>query len=70
MPFKVRTKKYVWNDLHRELIVTTTMADEECGDQTEDVGRVAGWIASFDKLLADPLGVQCLLVRGRDSACW
>ena len=48
-----------------------TMADEECGDQTEDVGRVGGWITSFDKLLADPLGVQCLLVRGeRDSACW
>ena len=23
---------------------------------------MAGWVASFDRLLADPLGVQCLLV--------
>ena len=39
----------------------TTVADEEC-DEPENLGRVGGWVASFDKLLADPLGVQCLLV--------
>ena len=27
-----------------------------------EVGRVAGWCGSFDKLLSDPLGLQCFLV--------
>jgi len=44
----------------------TTVADEERADgEVEELGRVAGWVASFDKLLADPLGVQCLLVSVR-----
>ena len=41
----------------------TTVADEEGADEeAEELGRVAGWVTSFDRLLADPLGVQCLLV--------
>lgn len=41
----------------------TTVADEEGADEeVEELGRVAGWVTSFDRLLADPLGVQCLLV--------
>ncbi len=39
----------------------TTIADEEVNDPDE-CGRVGGWVASFDKLLEDPMGVQCLLV--------
>lgn len=40
-----------------------TVADEDgAEEEVEDLGRVAGWVASFDRLLADPLGVQCLLV--------
>ena len=38
----------------------TTVADEQV--DPEECGRVAGWVANFDKLLEDPLGVQCLLV--------
>lgn len=40
-----------------------TVADEDgAEEEVEELGRVAGWVASFDRLLADPLGVQCLLV--------
>ena len=39
----------------------TTVADEDVNDP-EECGRVGGWVASFDKLIADPMGVQCLLV--------
>lgn len=39
----------------------TTIADKV--DDPEECGRVAGWVASFDKLLEDPLGVHTLLVR-------
>ena len=28
----------------------------------KEQGRVAGWCASFDRVLADPLGVQCFIV--------
>ena len=37
------------------------MADKAAEDPAE-CGRVGGWVASFDKLLADPLGVHTLLV--------
>lgn len=43
------------------IMTVTTVADEENQDPQE-VGRVGGWIASFDKLLEDPLGVTCLQV--------
>ena len=45
---------------HGSMLTVTTMADED--ETGEEVGRVAGWIASFDKLLGDPLGVACLQV--------
>lgn len=38
----------------------TTVADEQV--DPEECGRVAGWVANFDKLLQDTLGVKCLLV--------
>ena len=38
----------------------TTVADEQV--DPEECGRVAGWVANFDKLLQDSLGVKCLLV--------
>lgn len=38
----------------------TTVADEHV--DPEECGRVAGWVANFDKLLQDSLGVKCLLV--------
>ena len=38
----------------------TTVADEQV--DPEECGMVAGWVANFDKLLNDPLGVKCLLV--------
>jgi hypothetical protein len=38
----------------------TTVADEQV--DPEECGMVAGWVANFDKLLHDPLGVKCLLV--------
>ena len=38
----------------------TTVADEQV--DPEECGRVAGWVANFDKLLQDALGVKCLLV--------
>ena len=41
-------------------MTVTTLAEEEVKE--EEVGRVGGWIASFDKLLEDPLGVVCLQV--------
>ena len=47
----------------------TTMADEEGEEGEEEVGRVGGWIASIDKLLADPLGVLCLQVSTTHSEC-
>ena len=31
-------------------------------DEPDEAGRVGGWLASFDKLIQDPLGLQCLLV--------
>lgn len=43
----------------------TTVADEQV--DPEECGRVAGWVANFDKLLQDPLGVQCLLVSAYDD---
>ena len=56
----------------------TTVADDE-SQEPQELGRVGGWIASFDKLLEDPLGVTCLQVcvwgrergreRGRVSVC-
>ncbi|KAL5471520.1 hypothetical protein EMCRGX_G029643 [Ephydatia muelleri] len=30
-------------------------------DEPDEAGRVGGWLASFDKLIQDPLGLQCLL---------
>ena len=46
------------------IITVTTLAgeDDAVDSNGASVGRVAGWCASFDKLLADPLGVECLLV--------
>lgn len=38
----------------------TTVADK--ANDPEECGRVAGWVASFDRLLQDPLGVHTLLV--------
>ena len=38
----------------------TTVADEQV--DPEECGRVAGWVANFDKLLQDSLGVKCLTV--------
>lgn len=43
-------------------------SDDDDEEREEDerivteVGRVAGWCASFDKVLADPLGLQCFSV--------
>ena len=45
----------------------TTVADEQV--DPEECGRVAGWVANFDKLLEDPLGVKCLLVSCEDVSC-
>ena len=42
----------------------TTIANKE---DPEECGRVGGWVASFDKLLGDPLGVHALLVS--DPTC-
>ncbi len=42
----------------------TTVADKEANDP-EECGRVGGWVASFDKLLEDELGVHALLVSVR-----
>lgn len=42
------------------IVSATSLSEEE--EMEEDVGRVGGWIASFDKLLEDPLGVACLQV--------
>ena len=59
---------------HGSVMTVTTVAEEgEGGKGEEEVGRVGGWIASFDKLLRDPLGVMCLQVSrsgdsGHDSA--
>jgi hypothetical protein len=44
---------------HGSVMTVTTVAEEE-GQAPEEVGRVGGWIASFDRLLEDPLGVTCL----------
>ena len=41
--------------------IATTIVDQ-VGDDPEECGRVAGWVASFDKLLVDPLGVHTLTV--------
>lgn len=38
----------------------TTVAGK--AEDPEECGRVGGWVASFDKLLEDPLGVHALLV--------
>lgn len=46
--------------------IATTIVDK-VGDDPEECGRVAGWVASFDKLLADTLGVHTLLVSGREE---
>ena len=42
-------------------MTVTTVTDEE-SQEPQELGRVGGWIASFDKLLGDPLGVTCLQV--------
>ncbi len=44
--------------------IATTIVDQ-AEDDLEECGRVAGWVASFDKLLADPLGVHTLMVSRR-----
>ena len=55
------------------VVFVNTLAEEDEDSEYEDdeedslvknieVGRVAGWCASFDKVLADPLGVQCFHV--------
>ena len=41
--------------------IATTIVDQ-VSDDPEECGKVAGWVASFDKLLADPLGVHTLTV--------
>lgn len=46
----------------------TTVADGDVNDP-EECGRVGGWLASFDKLIGDHLGVQCLLVSHYDLTC-
>ena len=44
--------------------LATTIVDKVVEDP-EECGRVAGWVASFDKLLADTLGVHTLQVSGQ-----
>ena len=41
------------------IVTITTLAED---DIDVVVGRVAGWCGSFDRLLSDPLGLQCFLV--------
>ena len=41
------------------IVTITTLAED---DVDLVVGRVAGWCGSFDRLLSDPLGLQCFLV--------
>ena len=43
--------------------IATTIVDN-AEDNLEECGRVGSWVASFDKLLADALGVHTLLVSG------
>lgn len=51
------------------IITVTTLAGEGDDDDVDAsvnevvVGRVAGWCANFNRLLEDPLGVECLQVR-------
>ena len=44
------------------LATITTITENKAANDPEECGRVAGWVASFDKLLEDPLGVHTLLV--------
>lgn len=57
------TKSNALSSSHGSMMTITTLAGEE-ELKEEEVGRVGGWIASFDKLLEDPLGVLCLQVCG------
>ncbi len=43
-------------------IATITTVVDKSAEDPEECGRVGGWVASFDKLLGDPLGVHALLV--------
>lgn len=43
-------------------VATITTVADKAADDLDECGRVGGWVASFDKLLEDPLGVHALLV--------
>lgn len=43
-------------------VATITTVADKAAEDPEECGRVGGWVASFDKLLEDPLGVHALLV--------
>lgn len=45
-------------------VATITTIADKAADDPEECGRVGGWVASFDKLLQDTLGVHALLVSG------
>ena len=49
--------------------LVTTGGGEGGEEDLEEVGRVGAWLANFDKLLADTLGVQCLLVSQCVCVC-
>lgn len=49
------------------VFVNALAEDDDCEEDDEtdslvEIGRVAGWCSSFDKVLSDPLGVQCFYV--------
>ena len=46
-------------------VATLTTVADGAAEDPEECGRVGGWVANFDKLLDDSLGVQCLLVSLR-----
>ncbi len=43
-------------------IATVTTIVDKAKDDPEECGRVGGWVALFDKVLEDTLGVHTLLV--------
>ena len=55
-------KNSLLSSIYGSMMTVTTLAEEEGNKAQEEVGRVGGWVASFDKLLEDPLGVVCLQV--------
>ena len=55
-------KNSLLSSSYGSMMTVTTLAEEEGNKAQEEVGRVGGWVASFDKLLEDPLGVVCLQV--------